>query len=69
LAVDVLKLSHHGSQKNTSRELLEYLTYHRVLVSTNGERFSHPHPQSIAGVVAGREGVALHFNYTSECTA
>jgi len=66
LAVDVLKLSHHGSQNNTSREMLEYLTYRHVLVSTNGERFSHPHPQSIARVVAGRKDVELHFNYASE---
>lgn len=68
LKLDVLKLSHHGSQNNTSPELLDLLDYEHVLISTNGERHDHPHAQAIARVVAGRTSVQLHFNYVTEFT-
>jgi beta-lactamase superfamily II metal-dependent hydrolase len=67
-AVDAFKLSHHGSAKNTSRELLEAFPSARYLVSTTGARFEHPDPPAIARVVtvAREREPTLFFNCESE---
>ena len=70
LVVDALKLSHHGSQKNVSKGLLDLLDCSRYLVSTNGQQFDHPNPEAVARVItygrtdAGRNP-KLFFNYKS----
>ena len=51
LPVDVFKLSHHGSQHNTTRQLLNELAADHYLVSTNGERFDHPDALTIRAVI------------------
>jgi hypothetical protein len=64
--VDVVKLSHHGSQQNISPELLRSIDCRRFLVSTNGDIFQHPDPSSIellADVVGDCEVI---FNYANE---
>jgi beta-lactamase superfamily II metal-dependent hydrolase len=66
LALELLKLSHHGSKNNTSPELLKLLAPKRVLISTNGARHYHPHAQAIARVVRAYPGVELVFNYRSD---
>ena len=65
--VDAVKLPHHGSRWNVSRELLEKLECKRFLVSTNGTRSKHPSKEAIARVITtcGPE-VQLYFNYDSE---
>jgi len=68
LALDVLKLSHHGSKNNTSPALLGLLDYRHVLVSTNGDRFHHPDDEALARVIHGRNNVELHFNYETPYT-
>ena len=67
LAVDALKLSHHGSKKNTNLDLIEALTCPHYLVSTDGSSYGHPNhaPLSLV-VVKGDPGKTLHFNYRSE---
>lgn len=68
--LDLLKASHHGSAKNTTREIIELLDCRRMAVSTNGNLHDHPDPQSIARFlnfgVAGHKH--LHFNYASDRT-
>lgn len=68
--LDLLKASHHGSAKNTTREIIELLDCRRMAVSTNGNLHDHPDPQSIARFlhfgVAGHKH--LHFNYASDLT-
>lgn len=64
LALDVLKLSHHGSRRNTSRALVEALPARRYLVSTSGAQFRHPDAEAIARVaVYGPARKTLDFNY------
>lgn len=63
--VELLKASHHGSTKNTSRELVEMLDCRRLAISTNGTIHGHPDPNSIArfiyfGVPGGK---VIYFNY------
>ena len=64
LAVDALKVAHHGSHGNTSPALLGLLDCPRYLISTNGKKFSHPHRVTIGRIIkhAGR-GCELLFNY------
>lgn len=68
--IDLLKASHHGSAKNTSRELVQLLDCRAIAVSTNGAIHGHPDPQAIARFVAfapsGRK--YLHFNYATPRT-
>jgi beta-lactamase superfamily II metal-dependent hydrolase len=64
--VDLLKLSHHGSSTNTSPELLRALKPRRVLVSSDGSAFGHPHAQTLAWAVRELKGVELLFNYDNE---
>ena len=67
LTVDALKLSHHGSKNNTSRELLDLLVCKHFLFSTNGSKHDHPDPECVARVVVKkRPGVELHFNYMTK---
>ncbi len=68
LDVDALKMSHHGSARNNSYELLEMLNCSRFLVSTNGSGHHHPDPEALARIVSIRDGVEFSFNYRSEET-
>lgn len=68
--VDLLKASHHGSAKNTTRELIELLDCRRMAISTSGAKHGHPDPQSIARFIRyGPDGEKhLYFNYASGWT-
>ncbi len=68
LRLDALKVSHHGSRKNTSSTFLSRLNTRNYLVSTNGSR-SHHHPddECIARLIhAQKHKVKLWFNYSSD---
>lgn len=69
LPLDALKVSHHGSKKNTSAALLDLLDCRRFLISTNGARHSHPDQEAIARIVyhnyQNPEPTELYFNYES----
>ncbi len=41
---DAVKISHHGSRRNTSREFAEAVQAKKWLVSTDGAVFGHPDP-------------------------
>ena len=68
--VDLLKASHHGSARNTTREVIELLDCTRLAISTNGNLHDHPDPQSSARFLhfgsAGHKH--LHFNYATDRT-
>ena len=60
-------ISHKGSARNLSNELLAAIECHTFLVSTNGSRFRHPDRETIARIlVNGGPGLRLCFNYRSE---
>lgn len=68
--VDVLKASHHGSAKNTSRRLIELIDCRRIAISTNGNLHGHPDPQSLARFLHfGTPGTKkLYFNFETDRT-
>jgi beta-lactamase superfamily II metal-dependent hydrolase len=70
LAVDAVKLSHHGSGGNTSPALFELARAKKYLFSTSGARSEHPDAEAVArAIVTGGPGAELFFNYRSEQTA
>ncbi len=67
LPVSAIKMPHHGSRHNTSEEFLELFRCSRYLFSTDGKRFKHPNPESVARVVQyGGPDASLYFNYRSK---
>jgi len=67
LEVDFVKVSHHGSKHNTSNELLDIIKCNHYIISTNGEKFSHPDRTSVAHILCHpkrdlNEKVHLYFN-------
>jgi hypothetical protein len=69
LEVHAVKIPHHGSEANVSRELLKVLKSNRYLISTNGKVFEHPDEAAIARVLEdGGKRAAIFFNYKSPTT-
>ncbi|MDF2188320.1 hypothetical protein [Paraflavitalea sp. CAU 1676] len=64
---ELVKLSHHGSKKNTSPDLIEKLLCNKFVISTNGSNYGHPNPEAVAWVIK-RSTVPpmLVFNYRSD---
>jgi len=62
LKLDLVKLSHHGSQYNTSSELLQLVDAPIYIVSTDGSRHGLPNKRTIARVIKSTQGKLL-FNY------
>ncbi|MFC8058058.1 ComEC/Rec2 family competence protein [Bacillus cereus] len=66
LYVDVVKISHHGSRRNTSGELLELIECRDFIISTNGGRGvrQFPDKESLSRIVMAMSlPVTFHFNY------
>lgn len=63
LSAELVKLSHHGSQGNTSAALLEHINSDAFIISTNGRQHEHPHKQFLARLINCKPGCTLFFNY------
>jgi hypothetical protein len=63
IKLDLLKLSHHGSSTNTSPQLLALLNPRRILVSTDGSGYGHPHAETLGWALSQDPQVCLVFNY------
>ena len=64
VTLDLCKVSHHASAHNTSPELLEKLNCKKYMVSTNGAKFKHPAPVTIARLIKkGGSQPEIYFNY------
>lgn len=65
LSVDLFKLSHHGSKRNTDEELLAAIDCRRFLISTNSRTHMHPDNALVARVINSSHEPLLIFNYKS----
>jgi len=63
LQADFVKLSHHGSKKNTNKTLLDLIQSDNFLVSTNGGVHGHPDKTCLARVINKKRNANLYFNY------
>jgi beta-lactamase superfamily II metal-dependent hydrolase len=48
---DAIKISHHGSRKNTSPTLLQLVDSNNYLISTNGDKHCHPDIETLALII------------------
>ena len=64
---DAIKLSHHGSLRNTSPQLLQLIDSPRFLVSSNGEGHNHPDVEVLRAVVDRPSPFArdMYFNFST----
>ncbi|MCW3466197.1 AVAST type 1 anti-phage system MBL fold metallo-hydrolase Avs1a [Chitinophaga nivalis] len=62
---DLIKVAHHGSFGNISRDLLNKIDSERYLISTNGQRNNHPDKETIAHIITRKADFhrKLYFNY------
>jgi beta-lactamase superfamily II metal-dependent hydrolase len=62
---ELIKVSHHGSHRNTSKDLLEIIDSSIFLFSTNGGKNNHPNMETVARIVSRRteRERKLVFNY------
>ena len=68
LAVDAVKIAHHGSKANVDDRLLALIESPNYLISTNGAQFQHPDEEAIKRIIAGSNHLnpTLHFNYRTD---
>lgn len=67
LALDAIKLSHHGSRGNTTNDLLKAVRADHYIFSTNGAIYNHPDDEAIARVlIHGGRQPTLWFNFATE---
>lgn len=62
LKLELVKISHHASQYNTSGEFVSLLDCSRYVVSTNGAKHGLPNKRAIARIIKSANGKIL-FNY------
>ena len=67
IKLDLIKLPHHGSSHNLSREFLEVFQTKRYLISTSGHKgYRHPGKGALAQIAAvlnGEEAAEIYCNY------
>lgn len=63
LKVDYIKLSHHGSKKNLTYELLDMIDCSNYIISTDGQRHGHPNKESLARILKKQKNVKFYYNY------
>jgi hypothetical protein len=67
IKVDAVKMSHHGSKNNITARFFELVDAKHWLISSNGDKFSHPNKEAIQAVIQGsRRKPTLWFNYRSK---
>ncbi|TKF27538.1 MBL fold metallo-hydrolase [Vibrio kanaloae] len=65
ITVDAVKVSHHGSQNNTSIDLLNRIVCKKYLISTNGNSHGHPNLEVLSriAIVNKDVGAEIFMNY------
>lgn len=63
IKVEFLKISHHGSCKNTTKELLESIETDNYIVSTDSSIHNHPDKRTLARIISNNTNATLYFNY------
>lgn len=67
--VDLLKLPHHGSNRNLERGFFEQVTADHYLVSSNGEKFDNPDQETLEWLAQARKGTGpftIYLTYPVE---
>jgi len=63
LKVELMKVSHHGSMYNTSKELLEIVKTNSYLISSSATKHGLPNKRTIARIIHNNPNAVIYFNY------
>lgn len=63
LDFEVVKVPHHGSKNNISKEFLELIKSKRYLISTSGARHNHPDLEAVAKIATAGHRKIIFTNY------
>src|ERR1035437_989415 len=63
LEVVFVKVSHHGSSKNTNKELLEMIKTDNYIISTNSDVHNLPDKRTLARIINHNPNAVFYFNY------
>lgn len=63
LISELLKVSHHGSCRNTNKELLEIIKTDHYIISSDGTSDNLPNKRTFARVAKENPNATIHFNY------
>ncbi len=66
LAVDLFKLSHHGSRQNMTDGLLDLIEPATILICTDGSKFKHPDADALQKIRAHYPDVPIWFTDNTE---
>jgi hypothetical protein len=71
MCFDAIKISHHGSLRNTSPDLLQLIDAPKYIVSSNGNAHGHPDIEVLAAIVDRPAPFprTLYFNYPTPASA
>jgi beta-lactamase superfamily II metal-dependent hydrolase len=69
LHIDVVVVPHRGARSSVTTSLVDAIDCRDWMFPSDGDRFRHPHPESVARIITGTAGARLHFTYRSEVTA
>lgn len=66
--VDLIKLPHHGSNRNITTKFINDVETDRYLVSTNSKKYNHPDMDVLAKIICKKTDYIkkVYFNYTLE---
>ena len=64
--LDLVKIPHHGSPHNISKDLIDKIDCPRWVFSSNGSIFHHPKKEAVARVVEFVDSPEIIFNYRSD---
>lgn len=63
IELDFMQISHHGSKKNTNKELLDVIKTNQYVISTNGATHYHPHKALISRIAERNPSATIYLNY------
>ncbi len=63
LNAELLKVAHHGSMYNTSKELLEIVKTNNYVISSNATKHGLPNKRTIARIIYNNPNAFIYFNY------
>jgi len=68
LDAELVKLSHHGSKKNTNQKFLDVVNSHKFIISTNGDKHNHPDKEALSRIIKNpkRDGEKIEFWFNYE---
>ena len=70
LQIDAVKVAHHGSANNITKEFLALVDAKHWLISSDGVKFKHPNDKTVQAITIGAiRPPTLWFNYRSKVNA